>query len=98
MPDLKSMTLAELKEIAKSHNIKNISKLKKEELIIILSQLFKTENKEEETNNEEIDENLNEENEANEVKKEPAERHYDENGNPIVDFYGANKKISFRQW
>ena len=31
MPDLKSMTLAELKEIAKSHNIKNIYKLKKEE-------------------------------------------------------------------
>ena len=91
MPDLKSMTLAELKEIAKSHNIKNISKLKKEELIIILSQLFKTENKEEETNNEEIDENLNEENEANEVKKEPAERHYDENGNPIVDYKLTNE-------
>ena len=91
MPDLKSMTLAELKEIAKSHNIKNISKLKKEELIIILSQLFKTENKEEVTNNEEIDENLNEENEANEVKKEPAERHYDENGNPIVDYKLTNE-------
>ena len=91
MPDLKSMTLAELKEIAKSHNIKNISKLKKEELIIILSQLFKTENKEEETNNQEIDENLNEENEANEVKKEPAERHYDENGNPIVDYKLTNE-------
>ena len=91
MPDLKSMTLAELKEIAKSHNIKNISKLKKEELIIILSQLFKTENKEEGTNNEEIDENLNEENEANEVKKEPAERHYDENGNPIVDYKLTNE-------
>ena len=85
MLDLKSMTLAELKEIAKSHNIKNISKLKKEELIIILSQLLKNDDNEEKEEN--IDENIDEE----EIKEEPRERHYDENGNPIVEYKLTNE-------
>ena len=33
MLDLESMNLADLKRLAKEHNIKNISKLKKEEII-----------------------------------------------------------------
>ena len=87
MLDLKSMTLAELKEIAKSHNIKNISKLKKEELIIILSQLLKNDKEEENIEKEDIDENIYEE----EIKEEPRERHYDENGNPIVEYKLTNE-------
>ena len=39
MLDLENMTLLELKILAKKNNIKNISKLKKEELITILNQL-----------------------------------------------------------
>ena len=39
MIDIESMTLLELKELAKEHNIKNISKLKKDELITILKQI-----------------------------------------------------------
>ena len=39
MLDIESMTLLELKELAKEHNIKNISKLKKEELITVLKQI-----------------------------------------------------------
>ena len=35
MSDLENMTLLELRNFAKDHNIKNISKLKKEELIVI---------------------------------------------------------------
>ncbi len=85
MLDLKSMTLAELKEIAKSHNIKNISKLKKEELIIILSQLLKNDDNEEKEEN--VEENIDEE----EIKEEPRERHYDENGNPIVEYKLTNE-------
>ena len=42
MPDLDNMTLLELKNFAKEHNIKNISKLKKEELISLLKQVEKT--------------------------------------------------------
>ncbi len=56
MSDLGSLSLAELKELAKENNIKNISKLKKEELLEVLSQILtssKEEKKEEksETNN-----------------------------------------------
>ena len=39
MIDLNSMTLSELKDLAKENNIKNISKLKKEDLIGILQQI-----------------------------------------------------------
>ena len=39
MLDLENMTLLELRNFAKEHNIKNISKLKKEELIILLNQI-----------------------------------------------------------
>ena len=37
MPELENFTLAELRELAKRQNIKNISKLKKEELIAVLT-------------------------------------------------------------
>ena len=39
MQNLEDMTITELKKIAKENNIKNISKLKKEELIEILNQI-----------------------------------------------------------
>ena len=39
MPDLESLTLLELKKLAKENNIRNISKLKKEELIEVLRSL-----------------------------------------------------------
>ena len=45
MLDLNGMTLTELKKLAKQNNIKNISKLKKEELIIVLKQVVDGENK-----------------------------------------------------
>ena len=50
MSELENMTLLELRNFAKEQNIKNISKLKKEELIILLKQIQKTsEPKQEET-------------------------------------------------
>ena len=56
MLNLEEMTLIELKELAKENNIKNISKLRKEELIEMLSQILnsdfqKSGNNEVETNN-----------------------------------------------
>ena len=42
MLDLESMNLADLKRLAKEHNIKNISKLKKEEIIEVLKQILDT--------------------------------------------------------
>lgn len=39
MLDIESMSLLKLKELAKEHNIKNISKLKKDELITVLKQI-----------------------------------------------------------
>ena len=53
MPELEKMTLAELREIAKEQNIKNISKLKKDELIQVLIDLQRSINnkKEEEEKN-----------------------------------------------
>ncbi len=45
MPELEEMTLLDLKALAKENNIKNISKLKKEDLIEILSKIMKPEEK-----------------------------------------------------
>ena len=39
MLNLEEMTLTKLKELAKEYNIKNISKLKKDELISVLKQV-----------------------------------------------------------
>ena len=82
MLDLEAMTLTELKTLAKENNIKNISKLKKDELITVLKHVINTEdtiNSDTENNKLEIDE------------KEPIERHYDEHGEPIVDYKLTNE-------
>ena len=42
MLELENMTLLELRNFAKEQNIKNISKLKKEELIMLLKQVAET--------------------------------------------------------
>lgn len=73
MVDIESMTLLELKELAKEHNIKNISKLKKDELITVLTQIV---------NDTEKIETINKSEEIEEINK----RQYDANGEPIVDY------------
>ena len=57
MPNLESLTLLELKKLAKENNIRNIAKLKKEELIEVLKSLEnnKFEEEEEEIEEEEED-------------------------------------------
>ena len=50
MINLEEKTLTELKDLAKENNIKNISKLKKEELIQVLEQVINTNTKNTETN------------------------------------------------
>ena len=75
MPNLEDLTLAELKNLAKENNVKNISKLKKEDLITVLSQILINN-----TNTENITE-----------KKEIFERKYDKNGDPIVDYKLTNE-------
>ena len=72
MIDLNSMTLSELKDLAKENNIKNISKLKKEDLIAVLHQVLNTNLT---SNSNDIKEEINEE-----------KHHYDINGEPIVDY------------
>ena len=42
MLELENMTLLELKNLAKEQNIKNISKLKKDELVVLLKQVAET--------------------------------------------------------
>lgn len=84
MQDLEEMNLTELKKIAKENNIKNISKLKKDELITILKQVLHSTPKNkinEETNS---DEDIVEDKENN-------KQHYDENGEPIVDYKLTNQ-------
>ena len=87
MQDFNSMTLAELKELAKENNVKNISKLKKEELITVLRSVIKIE--EVEDNN--VEEDFIADNAELKEKKEPVERKYDENGEPIVDYKLTNE-------
>ena len=87
MLDLESMSLAELKKMAKEQNIKNISKLKKEEIIKDLKQILSVSvaYKEDIEDEENLDDN------SDEAKKETIERQYDENGEPIVDYKLTNE-------
>ena len=50
MINLEEKTITELKELAKEYNIKNISKLKKEELIQVLSMVIDNNNSDYEEN------------------------------------------------
>ena len=80
MSELEKMTLVELKALAKENNIKNISKLKKDELIEILNKVIISSKKEENL------ENIN----NSKSKEENVEKHYDSNGEPIVDYKLTN--------
>ena len=80
MSELEKMTLVELKTLAKENNIKNISKLKKDELIEILNKVIISSKKEENL------ENIN----NSKSKEENVEKHYDSNGEPIVDYKLTN--------
>ena len=80
MFNLDAMTLTELKALAKEHNIKNISKLKKEELMAVLKQLMPNTETETKQPYSDVAEG-----------KEPIEKHYDENGEPIVDYKLTNE-------
>ena len=85
MLDLENMTLTNLKALAKEHNIKNISKLKKEDLLVVLKQILEgTTSESENISNTENTEEL-------ENKEEKIERQYDANGNPIVDYKLTNE-------
>lgn len=81
MSELEKMTLIELKALAKENNIKNISKLKKDELIEILNKVIISSKKEENL------ENIN----NLKSKEENVEKHYDSNGEPIVDYKLTNE-------
>ena len=72
MSNLESMTLIELKKLAKDNNIRNISKLKKEELIDILKEIDEV--GEEALEEEPLDE-------VEEVQNSPEKRKYDDADN-----------------
>jgi len=72
MSNLESMTLIELKKLAKDNNIRNISKLKKEELIDILKEIDEV--GEESLEEESLDE-------VEEVQSAPEKRKYDDADN-----------------
>ena len=81
MPNLEDMTMPKLKELAKQFDIKNISKLKKDELIEVLNAKYdENENNSSSKDNEILEEE----------PKELNEKHYDENGEPIVDYKLTN--------
>lgn len=84
MPELEEMTLVDLRNLAKENNIRNISKLKKEELIDMLKQVLKTNIKPE--NNEVLEQpsTLIEEKPINQTQ-------YDANGEPIIDYKLTNE-------
>ena len=85
--DLEDMTLTELKALAKEHNIKNISKLKKEDLIVVLKDVIGDLEK-----HSEVVKSSDDDNEDDDLyEKEITERHYDENGEPIVDYKLTNE-------
>lgn len=91
MLNLEEMNLLTLKKIAKECNIKNISKLKKEELIDILKQISLPEAylQEDSEDYSKSSKSNNENNETND--KETVEKQYDENGNRIIDYKLTNE-------
>ena len=95
MPNLQEMTLTDLRQLAKTFNIKNISKLKKEELIEILTQILTEEQKKQEANNKEQNEHKkvinNDKISDDEEETEKNQTEYDENGEPIVDYKLTNE-------
>jgi transcription termination factor Rho len=89
MPVLEEMTLADLKGLAKEYNIKNISKLKKEELILVLKQVIgdkpnSTQNEIQEIQNFEEVPFMEEEKIINKTQ-------YNNNGEPIIDYKLTNQ-------
>ena len=94
MADLEDLTMTRLKALAKQYNIKNISKLKKDELITVLKQV---KGNEEETdtnlsdNNSEEDEEKHYNENVQKEEKDLPERQYDENGEPIIDYKLTNE-------
>ncbi len=95
MVNLEELTMTRLKALAKQHNIKNISKLKKDELIAVLSQVMGEDEEPENSSSKESKEEVTEikiakENNTLEEKDIP-ERQYDENGEPIIDYKLTNE-------
>lgn len=89
MPILEEMTLADLKGLAKEYNIKNISKLKKEELILVLKQII----------GDKPDSMQNDIQEAEDFEEVPFieeektinKTQYNNNGEPIIDYKLTNQ-------
>ena len=78
MLELENMTLLELRNFAKEQNIKNISKLKKEELIMLLKQVAETSKPQEKVK------------EENKYDKEDEEQ-YESVGESVVDYKVTNE-------
>ena len=92
MSELEEMTLTELREIAKEQNIKNVSKLKKEELIVVLIDVQRSRNKAEEL----------EKKKAQTFERKQSEMKYDEEdeieldvtmaGDSVIDYKVTNEE------
>ena len=82
MKELKTLSVIELKELARENNIKNISTLKKEDLVHILETVLNTQ----EDIREDIDIGNRDETIEVENSKPIFEKKYDEDGNTIVDY------------
>ena len=92
MSELEEMTLTELREIAKEQNIKNVSKLKKEELIGVLIDVQRSRNKAEEL----------EKKKAQTFERKQSEMKYDEEdeieldvtmaGDSVIDYKVTNEE------
>lgn len=88
MPDLEKMTLSDLKILAKENNIKNISKLKKEDLIGILQQISVGDSKSIEENKV-LSKDITKKSIESNVDTESTK--YNANGEPIVDYKLTNE-------
>ena len=85
MSDLENMTLLELRNFAKEKNIKNISKLKKDELVALLKQIAET-SKPHETH-----ENKSELDKESEIRYDKNdEEQFDEINESVVDYKVTN--------
>ena len=90
MPELESLTLLELKKLAKENNIRNISKLKKEELIEVLKSIKNNSFEEDE------DEIIEEEEDYEEEEQETEKRQRYDAGDDEVENLEEQNTVAYQ--
>ena len=96
MLELENMTLLELRNFAKEQNIKNISKLKKEELVMLLKQVAETSKPQEKVYEPEIKYDRNDEEQFEQVGESVIDYKVTNEDDEIVEITLTDDKLTYQ--